>query len=103
MRNLEGLLLHYRVEGIDGVPQVTVLRAVPARQCLPSSIDHCLYTRRSRSRTSVPANHLWPIEDLHCATELHASWSQDTLDLVLSGLDYAQLEQQTTKLSGNSQ
>jgi hypothetical protein len=70
-RNLEGILLPLRVECIDGVPQVTVPRAVPTHQHLPSSISHCLSARRSRSRTSVPADHKRPIEELHCATELH--------------------------------
>jgi hypothetical protein len=58
LRDLEGILLPSRVECIDGVPQVTVLRAVLAHQCLPSSADHCLSTRHSRSGTIVPANHL---------------------------------------------
>jgi hypothetical protein len=39
------------------------------------------------------ADHLLPVEDLHCAVELHASWPGNTLDLVLQGLGDAQLEQ----------
>jgi hypothetical protein len=75
LRDLEGILLPSRVECIDGVPHVTVLRAVLAHQHIPSSVDHCLNTRRSRSVTSVLADHLLPIKDLHCGTELHAPWS----------------------------
>jgi hypothetical protein len=97
-RNLEGILLPSGVECIDGVPQVMVLRVVPTRQC----IGHYLSACRSRSGTSVPTDHLWPIEVLHCATKLQAPWSWDTLDLVLWGLGYAQLEQQTVKLSRNN-
>jgi hypothetical protein len=37
-RDLEGILLPSRVECIDGVPQVTLPRGVPACQRLSSSI-----------------------------------------------------------------
>jgi hypothetical protein len=90
-RDLESILLPLRVECIDGVLQVTVLRMVLAHQCLPRSVDHYLSTHCSRSGTSVPTDHLLPIEDLHCATELHVPWSWSTLDLVLWGLGDAQL------------
>jgi hypothetical protein len=72
-RDLESILLPPMVECIDRVLQVTVLRAVLARQCLPSSVSHCLSTSRKRGRTSMLADHLLPIEDLHYAGELHAS------------------------------
>jgi hypothetical protein len=70
-RDLESILLPPRVECVDGVLQVMVPRAVPGHQRLPSSVSRCLSTRRTRSRTSVPADHLLSIEDLHCAIELH--------------------------------
>jgi hypothetical protein len=37
-------------------------------------------------------DHLLPIEDLHCASELHVPWPGNTLDLVLWGLGETQLE-----------
>jgi hypothetical protein len=43
--------------------------------------------------TSMLADHLLPVEDLHSASELHASWPGNTLELVLWGLGDAQLEQ----------
>jgi hypothetical protein len=91
-RDLESILLPLRVECINGVLRVMVLRPVPVCQCLPNSVGHSLSTHRSRSRTRVPTDHLLSIEDLHCATELHAPWSWSTLDLVLWGLGVAQLK-----------
>jgi hypothetical protein len=85
-RDLEGILLPSRVECIDGMPQVMLLREIPARQRLPTSVGHCLSTHRSRSGTSVLAHHLQPIGDLHYAIELHAPWSQNTLNLGLWAL-----------------
>jgi hypothetical protein len=52
--------------------------------------------------TSVLADHLPPVENLHGACELHMSWPGDTLDPVLQGPGDAQLEQQTTNLCRNS-
>jgi hypothetical protein len=91
-RDLESILLPPRVECVDRVLQVMVLRAIPARQCLPSSIDRCLGTSRTRGGTSILADHFLPVKDLHCVGELHASWPRNTLDLVLWGLGDAQLE-----------
>jgi hypothetical protein len=82
-RDLKNILLPLRVECVDRVLQVTVSRAVPAHQCLPSSVGHCLSTHRSRSETSVPVDHLLSIKNLHGATELHMPWSWNALDLVL--------------------
>jgi hypothetical protein len=79
-----------------------VLGAALAHQCLPSSVCHCLNTGRTRGGTSVLANHLLPVEDLHGVGELQAPWPGNNLDLVLWGLGDAQLEQQTIKLRGNS-
>jgi hypothetical protein len=36
-----------------------------------------------RGGTGMLANHLLLVEDIHCASELHASWLENTLDLVL--------------------
>jgi hypothetical protein len=85
-RDLEGILLPSRVECIGGVPQVTMLRVVLAHQCLPCSVLHCLSTRRSRSKISVPVDHLRPIENHHYATKLHASWPRGALDLYSGAL-----------------
>jgi hypothetical protein len=71
-RNLESILLPLRVKCIDGVLQVTMLRTVPAHQRLPSSIGHCFSTSCTKGRTSMLADQLLPIKDLHCAGELHA-------------------------------
>jgi hypothetical protein len=54
-----------------------------------------------RGGTSMLADHLLPLEDLHDASELHAPWPGDTLDPVLWGPGDAQLKQHTTKLHGN--
>jgi hypothetical protein len=67
--------------------------AVPTRQCLPSSVCHCLSTGRTRGGTSVLVDHLLPIKDLHGAGEIRAPWPGNTLELVLWGLGDAQLEQ----------
>jgi hypothetical protein len=101
-RDLESNLLPLRVECLDRVLQVTVPRVVPAHQHLPSSVGHFLSTSRMRGRTSMLADYLLLIEDLHYAGELHVSWPRNTLDLVLRGLGDAQLEQQIAKLRGNS-
>jgi hypothetical protein len=79
-----------------------VPRMVPAHQRLPSSVDHCLSTSHTRGGTNMLAKNFLPIEDLHCAGELHAPWPGNTLDLVLRGLGDTQLEQQTVMLCGNS-
>jgi hypothetical protein len=92
LRDLESIHLPPGVECVDGVLQVAVPRTVPARQRLPSSNGYCLSTSRMRGRTSMLANHLLPIEDLHGVGELHAPWPRNTLDLVLRGLGDAQLE-----------
>jgi hypothetical protein len=63
-----------------------VLRAVLARQRLPSSVCHCLSTSRMRGGTSMLVYHLLTVEDLHCAGELHAPWPGKTHDPVLWGL-----------------
>jgi hypothetical protein len=73
-RDLESILLPARVEYVDGVLQIMVLRMVPASQCLPTSVGHYLSISRTRGGTSMLANHLLPVEDLHCAGELHAPW-----------------------------
>jgi hypothetical protein len=70
-RDLESIILHPRVECVDGVLQVTVLRAVLAHHCLPSSFGHCLSIGHSRSGTCVHTEHLISIEYLHDAIELH--------------------------------
>jgi hypothetical protein len=62
-----------------------VPRTVPAHQCLPSSVGHYLSTSHTRGRTSILADHLLPVEDLHCAGELHVPWPRNTIDLVLWG------------------
>jgi hypothetical protein len=84
-RNHEGILLPPRIECVDGVLQVTVLGAVPACLCLPSSVCYCLNTSRMRGGTSMLADHLLPIEDLNSVRELCAPWPGDTLDHVLRG------------------
>jgi hypothetical protein len=71
-RDLERIILPPRVECIDGVLQVTVPRTVSARQHWPSSVGHFLSTSRMRGGTSMLADYLLPVEDLHCAGELHA-------------------------------
>jgi hypothetical protein len=102
-RDLERILLPVSVECVGRVLQVTVPRAVLARQRLPSSVGHCLGTSHTRGGTSMLAGHLLPIDDLHNAGELHAPWPGNALDLVLQGLGEAQLEQQIVKLCENSQ
>jgi hypothetical protein len=67
LRDLESILLPPRVECVDRVLQVTVSRAVLAYQRLPSSVGHCLNTRRLRGGTSVHVDHLLAVEDLHYA------------------------------------
>jgi hypothetical protein len=86
LRNLEGTLLPLRVKCIDGVLQVTVPRAVPAHQCLPRCVCHCLIIGRTKGGTSVLANHLLLVEDLHGVGKLHVPWPGDTLDPVLWAL-----------------
>jgi hypothetical protein len=85
-RNLESILLSPRVECVDGVLQVTVLGAVLAHQCLPRCVCHCLSTSHTKGSTSVLADHLLPVENLHGAGELHGPWPRYTLDPVLRGL-----------------
>jgi hypothetical protein len=92
-RNLEGILLPPRIECVDGLLWVMVLGAVPTHQCLRSSVCHCLSTSRTRGGTSVLADHLLPIKNLHGARELHGPWLGDTLDAVLWGPGNAQLKQ----------
>jgi hypothetical protein len=82
-RDLESILLPPRVQCVDRVLPVTVPRAVPAHQRLPSSVSHCLSTGHTRGGTSLLVDHLLPIKDLHGAGELHAPWPRNTLDLVL--------------------
>jgi hypothetical protein len=82
-RDLESVLLPPRVECIDGVLQVAVPRTVLAHQHLPSSVGYYLSIGRTRGRASMLADHLLPIEDLHCAGELHVPWPGNTLDLIL--------------------
>jgi hypothetical protein len=82
-RGLESILLPLRVECVDKVLQVMVLRAVLPCQRLPSNVGHCLSTSRMRGGTSMLAGHLLPVEDLHCAGEIHACWPRNTIDLVL--------------------
>jgi hypothetical protein len=91
-RDLESILLPLRIECIDKVLSVTVPRMVLAHQCLPSSVGHCVSTSRMKGRTSMLANHLLPVKDLHYAGELHVPWPGNTLDLVLWGLGDAQLK-----------
>jgi hypothetical protein len=55
-----------------------------------------------RGETSMLADHLLPIEDLHYVGELHRPWPVKALDLVLQGLGDAQLQQQSAKLHGHS-
>jgi hypothetical protein len=45
-----------------------------------------------RGGTSMLADHLLPIKDLHGAGELHAPWPRNTLGLLLRGLGDAQLK-----------
>jgi hypothetical protein len=56
---------------------------VLAHQRLPSNVGHYLSTSRMRGGTSMLADHLLPIEDLHGAGKLHVPWPWNTLDLVL--------------------
>jgi hypothetical protein len=100
-RDLESILLPPRVECVDGVLQI-VLGSVLACQCLPSSFCHCLSTGRMTGWTSMLADHLLPIEDLHSASKLHAPCPGHTIDLVLWGFGDAQLKQQTVKLHRKS-
>jgi hypothetical protein len=58
-----------------------VLGVALAHQCLPSNVCHCLNRGRTRGGTSVLANHLLPVEDLHGAGELHARGLGITLTL----------------------
>jgi hypothetical protein len=83
LRNLESNLLPSRVECVDGVLQVVVSIMVLAHQRLPSSVGHCLSACRTRGGTSMLADHLLPVEDLHGVGELHAPWPGNSLDLVL--------------------
>jgi hypothetical protein len=53
LRYLESVFLPQRVECVDRVLLVMVPRAVPAHQCLPSSVCLCLSTSRMRGRTSM--------------------------------------------------
>jgi hypothetical protein len=71
-KDLESILLPLRVDCIDRLLQVTLPRTVPARKCLPRTVGHCLNIGRMRGGTSVLADHLLPIKDLHGAGELHA-------------------------------
>jgi hypothetical protein len=82
-RNLESIHIPLRVECVDGVLQVTVMGAVHTRQSLPSYICHCLNTSCMRGRTSMLADHLLLVENLHGDGELHAPLPGDTPDLVL--------------------
>jgi hypothetical protein len=91
-RDLQSILLPLRVECSDGVLQVTVSGVIPAHWRLPSSVCPILSTGSMRGGTSVLVGHLLPVEDLHGAGELHASWPGSTLELVLWGLGDAQLE-----------
>jgi hypothetical protein len=45
-----------------------------------------------KGETSVLADHLLPIDDLHGAGKLHTSWLGNTLDLVVQFLGDAQLK-----------
>jgi hypothetical protein len=76
--------------------------AVQAHQCLPSCVYHYLCTNHTRGGTSVLADDLLLVKDLHGVGELHAPWPGDTLDPVLLGPGDTQLKQQTTKLRGDS-
>jgi hypothetical protein len=102
-RNLESILLPLRIECVDGVLQLTVAGMVPTGQRLPSSIYHCLSTRYTRGGTSMFADHLMPVEDLHGAGELHAPWPGNTLDPVLRGPSETQRKQQATERCRNNQ
>jgi hypothetical protein len=73
-----------------------VLGVVLARQCLPSCVCHCLIKSRTRGGTSVLADHLLPVIDLHGAGELHALGPGDTLDTILQGPGDTQLKQQNS-------
>jgi hypothetical protein len=55
-----------------------------------------------KSGTSMLADHLLPVEDLHSAGELHVPRPGNTLDPVLWGPRDTQLKQQATKLCGNN-
>jgi hypothetical protein len=75
---------------------------VLTHQRLPIYVGHCLSKSDMRGGTRMLADHLLPIEHLHCVGELHAPWPENTLGLILWGLGEAQLEQQTMKLCGHS-
>jgi hypothetical protein len=92
-RDLESILIPPWVECANRVLLLMALRAVLARQYLPSSIGHCLSIGHMRGGTSMLADHLLLVKDLHNAGELYAPWTGNTLDLVLWGLDDAHLEQ----------
>jgi hypothetical protein len=95
-RDLESILVPPRVECVDRVLQVMVLRVVLARQHLPQDKSH-------KGKASMLADHLLPVEDLFGVGELHVPWPGNTLDLVLQGLGDTQLEQETVKLRGKGQ
>jgi hypothetical protein len=80
-RDLESILLPLRVECL-GVLQVAVLRTVPAHQRQASNIGYCLSTGCMRGGTSMLADHLLPIKDLHSVGKLHAPWPGNTHHLV---------------------
>jgi hypothetical protein len=100
--DLESILLPLRVEYVDGVLQVMVSGAVVAHLCEPTSVSHYLSIGHRRVGTSMLADHLLLLDDLHGVCELLVPWPRHTLDLVRRGLGDAQLEQQTVKLCGNS-
>jgi hypothetical protein len=93
LRNLESIFLPPRIECVDGVLQVMVPRAVLACQRLPSSVYQCFSTSCMRGGTSMLADHLLPVKDLHGAGELHAPWPRNTLDPILWGPGDTQLKQ----------
>jgi hypothetical protein len=102
-RNLESILLPLTMERVGGVLQVKVLGAVPAHQRLPSIICHYSSTSCTRGGTSMLADHLLSVEDLHYAGELHVPWPRNTLDPIVRGTGDTQLKQKTVKLCENSQ
>jgi hypothetical protein len=61
--------------------------STPAKRRLPLPLHNWM-----RGGTSMLADHLLPVKDLHYAGELHAPWPRNTLDLVVHGLGDAQLE-----------
>jgi hypothetical protein len=79
LRDLEIIFLPSRIECVDRVLQVVVPRTVPAHQHLESSVGHCLSTSRTTGGTHMLADHLLPVEGIHCAGELHAPWPGNTL------------------------